>query len=191
MLDNADPDLQLNLLLAKNKIKPVGAASTIPTSPATTATALGTLAAGTILLAQGVFEKRRERAAGKNTAFVSHMEDRKAGIVRTPSPHYKPPRRIVEAPLPGPDPRSAQTPEEFVSKMRQLKEYTGLTYREIEERAGTLGELPKSTLSDALKSKSLPKPRVLRHFLRACGLTDEHIAEWEATRLQVALAGVL
>lgn len=73
--------------------------------------------------------------------------------------------------------------------MRQLKVYTGLTFREIEDRAGTLGELPKSTLSDALKSKSLPKPRVLRHFLRACGLTEEHIAVWENAHLAVALAG--
>lgn len=89
--------------------------------------------------------------------------------------------------LPGPDPRVAQTPEEFVSRMRQLRAYTGLTLRQISERAGVHSELPRSTLGDVLNKKALPKDTILRHFLRACGLTDEQAAVWESTRRRIAM----
>ena len=96
-------------------------------------------------------------------------------------------RQAVAQLTPQPDPTSVQSIEEFVRKMRQLRAYVGLTLREISERTGTHGELPRSTLSDALKAKSLPNPTLLRRFLQACGLTDDQVAVWEATRRRIAM----
>jgi hypothetical protein len=142
-------------------------------------------------LAAGIMKKRRKRAARKKNvslieAYLKNPEEK----IPAPSPSYRAPHRIIEASLPGPDPRSAQTPEEFVLKMRQLKAYTGLTLRSAEDSAGKLGELPKSTLHDALKSKSLPKPLLLRRFLESCQLTDEQIAVWEAAHRRIAMEQV-
>ena len=47
-------------------------------------------------------------------------------------------------------------PAGFIESMRRLKQQSGLTYRELEERASQVGDvLPRSTLADVLRRTSL------------------------------------
>ncbi|MFD3524378.1 XRE family transcriptional regulator [Streptomyces sp. NPDC058653] len=72
--------------------------------------------------------------------------------------------------------------------MRQLKERSGLTYRQLEESAAQHGEvLPRSTLADVLRRGSLPRPEVLTAFVRACGEYDR-VDAWLAARDRIAAA---
>ncbi|WP_338930838.1 helix-turn-helix domain-containing protein [Streptomyces netropsis] len=83
--------------------------------------------------------------------------------------------------------RSARDAERFTDRMRRLKDRSGLTYRELEQRAQDRGEiLARSTLSDVLQGHSLPRPELLVAFLHACGVDDEReIAAWLETRSRI------
>ncbi|WP_058042036.1 XRE family transcriptional regulator [Streptomyces roseifaciens] len=83
--------------------------------------------------------------------------------------------------------RRARDAGEFTDRMRRLKERSGLTYRELEQRAQDRGEvLPRSTLSDVLQRQSLPRPELLVAFLHVCGVEDEReIAAWLETRTRI------
>ncbi|MFJ1597865.1 XRE family transcriptional regulator [Streptomyces sp. NPDC088261] len=87
-------------------------------------------------------------------------------------------------------PYEAQDSAGFVAAMRRLKELSGLTYRELEERAASRGDvLARSTIADVLRRTSLPRPEVLAAFVRACG-DGERLDAWLATREKVAAARV-
>ncbi|MEU7136746.1 XRE family transcriptional regulator [Streptomyces sp. NPDC046261] len=83
---------------------------------------------------------------------------------------------------------------EFAAALRRLKQRSGLTYRQLEERAAEHGDvLPRSTLADALGGKTALRPEPLAAFVRACG-DGERVAEWLAareriTRLRAPAAG--
>jgi transcriptional regulator with XRE-family HTH domain len=78
----------------------------------------------------------------------------------------------------GRGPRSARNAAEFVALLRELRERSGLTYRQLEERATEHGDvLARSTLSDALRQDALPRTETLMAFLRACG-EEHHAGEW-------------
>ncbi|MFJ8500737.1 helix-turn-helix domain-containing protein [Streptomyces sp. NPDC093992] len=80
------------------------------------------------------------------------------------------------------DPRQARDTAEFITAMRELKERAGLTYRQLEERATGHSEvLPRSTLADVLRGRTLPRPELLAAFVRACG-DGERAAQWLAAR---------
>lgn len=83
--------------------------------------------------------------------------------------------------------RSARDADEFTNHMRRVKDRSGLTYRELEQRAQDRGEiLARSTLSDVLRHQSLPRPDMLVAFLHACGVDDEReIAAWLETRSRI------
>ncbi|MCF3102383.1 helix-turn-helix domain-containing protein [Streptomyces roseoverticillatus] len=83
--------------------------------------------------------------------------------------------------------RRARDAGEFTDRMRRLKERSGLTYRELEQRAQDRGEvLPRSTLSDVLQRRSLPRPELLIAFLHVCGVEDEReIESWLETRIRI------
>ncbi|MFE5795170.1 RICIN domain-containing protein [Streptomyces sp. NPDC056503] len=73
--------------------------------------------------------------------------------------------------------------------MRELRERTGLTYRDLEQRAEQAGEvLPRSTLATALSREALPRPELLRAFLIACGHGDR-VEAWAAARDRIAAGG--
>ncbi|GAA3994041.1 hypothetical protein GCM10022247_12010 [Allokutzneria multivorans] len=75
------------------------------------------------------------------------------------------------------EPGSAATPAEFVALLRQVRDRSGLTYREIERRAEALGEvLPKSTTASMLTRDTLPRPELVSALLKVCGETDD--ASW-------------
>jgi hypothetical protein len=74
----------------------------------------------------------------------------------------------------------------LVEAMRQLKEGSGLTFRELEERAARNGDaLARSTIADTLRRQTLPRPEMLAAFVRACG-DGQRVDAWLAARRAVA-----
>lgn len=66
---------------------------------------------------------------------------------------------------------------EFIASLRELKQRSGLTYRQLEKRAAEHGKvLARSTLADVLAGKRLPAPDVLEAFVVACG---EDVDPWQ------------
>ncbi|MET9016716.1 XRE family transcriptional regulator [Streptomyces olivaceoviridis] len=89
---------------------------------------------------------------------------------------------------PRPLPQEACTVAEFVACMRQLKEQSGLTYRQLEAHAQRRGDvLARSTVADALRRDSLPRAEVVAAFVRACG-RDEDPTAWLEARDRLATA---
>ncbi|MFG2533093.1 helix-turn-helix domain-containing protein [Streptomyces sp. NPDC048516] len=83
-------------------------------------------------------------------------------------------------------PYEARDAARFIESMQQLKERSGLTYRELEERAARNGDvLARSTLADILRRTSLPRPDVLAAFVRACG-QDQQVGAWLDARDRIA-----
>jgi hypothetical protein len=79
-------------------------------------------------------------------------------------------------------PHEVRSPAEFMALLRRLKEHSGLTYRQLEEKAARHGHvLARSTLADVLKRDSLPRPEMLTAYLHTCGRGDE-VEEWLRTR---------
>jgi hypothetical protein len=92
-------------------------------------------------------------------------------------------------PQKGVSPHEVRDVAGFVAMMQRLKDHSGLTYRELEERAALRGDaLARSTLADVLRRTSLPRPEVLAAFVRACG-DGERVDAWLATRDRLAAAG--
>lgn len=89
-----------------------------------------------------------------------------------------------------PAPHEARDAAEFVASMRRLKDRSGLTFRQLEERAAARGDvLARSTLADALRHDALPRVETLTAFLRACG--EEHDAgAWLEARKRLSVADV-
>ncbi|MGW1375292.1 RICIN domain-containing protein [Streptomyces sp. NPDC002446] len=74
----------------------------------------------------------------------------------------------------------------LVALMQQLKDETGLTYRQLEQRAAERGEvLARSTLADVLRRQALPKEELLGAFLRANGRAPDEVEEWLAARRRI------
>jgi hypothetical protein len=83
-------------------------------------------------------------------------------------------------------PHEARDAAGFIALMQQLKERSGLTYRELEERAARNGDmLARSTLADVLRRTSLPRPDVLAAFVRACG-DGQRADSWLEARERIA-----
>lgn len=88
--------------------------------------------------------------------------------------------------LGGLEPGEARTSAEYVGLLRRLKEHSGLTYRQLEERAAERGDvLARSTLADVLRRDVLPRAEVVAALVRACG-PEEDVAEWLAARQRLA-----
>ncbi|MEU9956186.1 XRE family transcriptional regulator [Streptomyces sp. NPDC050982] len=87
---------------------------------------------------------------------------------------------------PRPTPQDTRNAAEFAARLRRLKDRSGLSYRQLEERAAERGEvLPRSTLADVLRHDALPRPEMLTAFLNACGAGHEAEA-WLAARNRIA-----
>ncbi|MEV7230780.1 helix-turn-helix domain-containing protein [Polymorphospora sp. NPDC051019] len=82
------------------------------------------------------------------------------------------------------DPRRAGSVAEFVELMQTLKKRSGLTFRQLEERAASNGDvLARSTLADVLRRGTLPRPEVVAAFVRACGVEQD---PWLTARKRIA-----
>lgn len=76
---------------------------------------------------------------------------------------------------------------EFVTQLRRLKAWSGLTYRQLERRAAERGDvLPPSTVATALKRESLPRTELVRALVTACGGDEDTVERWVAARRRLA-----
>ncbi|MFF8774497.1 RICIN domain-containing protein [Kitasatospora sp. NPDC015120] len=86
----------------------------------------------------------------------------------------------------GQGPEDVRDAVEFAALLREVKERSGLSFRQLEERAAERGEvLPRSTAADLLRRDALPRPEVLLAFLHACG-EDADTEAWLAARRRLA-----
>ncbi|MGW3891063.1 RICIN domain-containing protein [Micromonospora chokoriensis] len=84
-------------------------------------------------------------------------------------------------------PDEAADPAEFVDLLRQLKDRSRLTYRQLEQRAAAVGDvLARSTAADVVRRNTLPRPEVVAAFVRACGAGDE-VEAWLRARHRLAV----
>ncbi|TDB87129.1 hypothetical protein E1264_15610 [Actinomadura sp. KC216] len=89
----------------------------------------------------------------------------------------------------GPGPENITTPEEFKARLRALKAWSGLSFREIERRARLAGDtLPYSTGEAMVSSRrrSLPREEQVAAFTRACGCPPAQVDEWVRARRRIA-----
>ena len=71
--------------------------------------------------------------------------------------------------------------------MRQLKEQSGRTLRQLEKASAAHGKtVARSTLADVLRRNTLPRTEVLAAFVRACGAEDQ-LAMWLQAREHLAV----
>ncbi|MGV4892162.1 helix-turn-helix domain-containing protein [Streptomyces viridosporus] len=90
----------------------------------------------------------------------------------------------VEGP---PQPAQASTPAEFTAALRRLRLWTGLTYRQLEDKAAAYTDtLPASTVATTLGRATLPRERFVDAFTRACGLGEEEVRQWLEARRRIA-----
>ena len=83
-------------------------------------------------------------------------------------------------------PDEAADPAEFVDLLRQLKDRSRLTYRQLEQRAAAAGDvLARSTAADILRRSTLPRAEVVAAFVRACG-AQEQVEVWLRARHRIA-----
>jgi lambda repressor-like predicted transcriptional regulator len=86
------------------------------------------------------------------------------------------------------DPAAARTPAEFVELMRALKDWSGLSYRQLSRRAAIRGDvLPHSTLAAALSRHHLPREELVAAFGRACALPADEVTRWVRARKALAV----
>ncbi|MDT0531999.1 NB-ARC domain-containing protein [Micromonospora sp. DSM 115977] len=85
-----------------------------------------------------------------------------------------------------PTPCHARSAPEYISLLRQLRAWAGLTYREIESRSRQEAHgLPRSTLGAVLARNALPREDFIDSFVRACG---QDSTLWLRARRRLAVA---
>ncbi|MEU7585896.1 helix-turn-helix domain-containing protein [Micromonospora sp. NPDC049230] len=88
-----------------------------------------------------------------------------------------------------PDPATAGSAAEFVAQMRALRQWSGLTIRQVSKRARDAGDvLPHSTLNTALGRANLPREALVAAFVRACGGDQATVDHWVAAHKVLAAA---
>ncbi|MFC8587594.1 helix-turn-helix domain-containing protein [Streptomyces sp. NPDC057217] len=85
-----------------------------------------------------------------------------------------------------PDPRGVRSPAEFLARLQALKDWSGLTYRELSARAEARGDvLPRSTVANMLSRTTLPREELLTAFVRACGTGPAGLERWRTVRREL------
>ncbi|MEU6412990.1 hypothetical protein [Microbispora sp. NPDC046933] len=86
-----------------------------------------------------------------------------------------------------PQPDGLTSPAEFVAALGRLRQWSGLTYRQLTATAKASGDvLPTSTIAGALGRTTLPREEFVAAFVRACGLGEDDTARWVAHRKRLA-----
>ena len=89
-----------------------------------------------------------------------------------------------------PDPQEARDAAGFVELLRRLKDASGLTFRELTQRAEAVGDvLPRSTIANMLARTTVPREELLATFVRACGCGPAEADSWLAVRKEIAVHG--
>ncbi|MFF8608332.1 helix-turn-helix domain-containing protein [Streptomyces sp. NPDC015346] len=90
-----------------------------------------------------------------------------------------------------PDPREATDAAAFIARLQALKDWSGLTYRELTARAEAVGDvLPRSTVANMLARSTVPREELLTAFVRACGVDPGELESWQVVRKELAVRGV-
>ncbi|MEW2086262.1 helix-turn-helix domain-containing protein [Streptomyces sp. NPDC005283] len=85
-----------------------------------------------------------------------------------------------------PDPEQAHSSAEFVARMQELKDWSGLTYRELTARAEAAGDvLPRSTVANMLSRSTVPREELVVAFVRACGCGPGATESWLRVRKEL------
>ncbi|MFF0448517.1 helix-turn-helix domain-containing protein [Streptomyces sp. NPDC004609] len=85
-----------------------------------------------------------------------------------------------------PGPEQAGGAAEFVARLQQLKDWSGLTYRELTSRAEAVGDvLPRSTVANMLSRSTLPREELVAAFVRACGCGPGATETWLRVRKEL------
>ncbi|MFI6985448.1 hypothetical protein ACIBSV_43765 [Embleya sp. NPDC050154] len=75
-----------------------------------------------------------------------------------------------------------------MTAMRQLRQWTNLSYRALERRAQGFGaSLPRATLAGVLNRQDLPREELLAVFVRACGGDAATVEKWTLARKRLAV----
>jgi hypothetical protein len=86
-----------------------------------------------------------------------------------------------------PSPAAATDEAAFVAELRRLKIWSGRSFRQLERQATAVGDaLPASTTATMLGKHRLPREELLVAFVRACGLGEDEMRPWLATRARLA-----
>ncbi|MGW1493070.1 RICIN domain-containing protein [Streptomyces sp. NPDC002402] len=86
-----------------------------------------------------------------------------------------------------PDPEQAHSSAEFVASMQALKDWSGLTYRELTARAEAVGDvLPRSTVANMLGRSTVPREELVAAFVRACGCGPGAAETWLRVRKELS-----
>ncbi|MEU5102025.1 helix-turn-helix domain-containing protein [Streptomyces sp. NPDC021354] len=87
-----------------------------------------------------------------------------------------------------PLPHDVKDSTQFVAEMRRLRQWADLSYRELERRAGSVGDvLPRATLAGALNRQELPREELVAAFVRACGGDKAAVEAWVGARKRLAV----
>ncbi|MFI0450511.1 hypothetical protein [Actinomadura sp. 6N118] len=84
-----------------------------------------------------------------------------------------------------PQPGEVGTAAEFLSQMRRLHAWSGLSLPELETRLLAVGILVPGGLGGLLGGDVLPRPELVAAFVTACGCTDEAREAWIRARERV------
>ncbi|GII92902.1 helix-turn-helix domain-containing protein [Sinosporangium siamense] len=114
---------------------------------------------------------------GDRAEWQQRWEDTRRSLAEIKE--VEPPRRGAAVPRPpAPDLARTVSPAAFVEHLRQLRNQSGLSLRQLVERSG--GKLVRSTLSDALNRNTLPRWPVVEEIVKACGAADQ-LPSWQKT----------
>ncbi|WP_326655405.1 hypothetical protein [Streptomyces sp. NBC_01750] len=70
--------------------------------------------------------------------------------------------------------------------MQELKDWSGLTYRELTARAEAAGDvLPRSTVANMLSRSTVPREELVAAFVRACGCGPGATESWLRVRKEL------
>ncbi|MEU0932364.1 XRE family transcriptional regulator [Embleya sp. NPDC005971] len=90
-----------------------------------------------------------------------------------------------------PRPDTATTAAEYVAALRELREWSALTYRQLAAKAEASGHvLPASTVAAALGRSTLPRADLVEALVFACGLDTDAAARWLTIREDLAAGRV-
>jgi hypothetical protein len=90
-----------------------------------------------------------------------------------------------------PRPDTATTAAEYVAALRELREWSALTYRQLAAKAEASGHvLPASTVAAALGRGTLPRADLVEALVFACGLDGDAAVHWLTIREDIAAGRV-
>jgi hypothetical protein len=132
------------------------------------------------LPSKGLLEKFVAECGGEPVQWLVRREQILQHIEATKQVPRKETPRALD--MPAPDPTEATTPAEYNDALKRLREWSGHTFRDIEditsEEGYPLRRAPASTLCNAFQRGTLPTRDLVKSFLRAVEVSDDAQDMW-------------